>query len=102
MSGGRFNYIDSQACSEIFGYRDDDVIPNVFEDIEISELIYDVFSLIHEYDWYVSGDTSEYDYLESKQEFKEKWLKNDKERTQRIIDETIKNTKEELYKTFGV
>ena len=37
MSGGRFSYIDSRLKDEIFGWRD--IPSNVFEDIEISELV---------------------------------------------------------------
>ena len=102
MSGGRFQYIDSQLKSEIYGWVDKPI--NIFEDREISELIWDVFDLIHEYDWYASGDTSEKDYLEAKAEFKNKWLKGDKktrdERMKRIIDEVIAEARDDLYKTF--
>ena len=64
MSGGRFDYIDSRCKSEIFGW--DDRFRNVFEDREISELIFDVFDLIHDYDWYASGDTGEGKWLTAK------------------------------------
>lgn len=103
MSGGRFNYLDESAQSEIFGYLDDDKIPNVFEDREISELIYDVFNLIHDYDWYASGDTGKEDYLKAKAEFKKKWLGGNRGlRVRRIVDESIAELKQELYETFNV
>ena len=44
MSGGHFDYIDSRAKNEIFGYGDK--WWNVFEDREISELVWDIFNLI--------------------------------------------------------
>lgn len=100
MSGGHFNYIDSQLKSEIFGWSDKP--RNVFEDKEISELVWDVLDLIHEYDWYKSDDTCEEDYLETKKIFKDKWLKNDTERCKRIVDEAIAECKDELYKTYGI
>nr|DAW20611.1 MAG TPA: hypothetical protein [Caudoviricetes sp.] len=100
MSGGHFNYIDSQLKSEIFGWSDKS--RNVFKDKEISQLIWDVLDLIREYDWYESGDTCETDYLEAKKKFKDKWLKNDTERCKRIVDEAIAECKEELYKTYGI
>lgn len=100
MSGGRFDYIDSRCKSEIFGW--DDKCRNVFEDREISELIFDVFDLIHAYDWYASGDTCEGTYLEAKAEFKKKWLKRDDSRVQMIIDNAIDEARQELYKTYGV
>ena len=100
MSGGRFDYIDSRCKSEIFGW--DDKFRNVFEDREISELIFDVFDLIHAYDWYDSGDTSEGTWLTAKDVFKKKWLKRDDERVKRVIDNAIDEVREELYKTYGV
>lgn len=100
MSGGRFDYIDSRCKSEIFGW--DDRFRNVFEDREISELIFDVFDLIHAYDWYASGDTGEGKWLTAKDVFKKKWLKHDDERVKRVIDNAIDEVREELYKTYGV
>lgn len=101
MSGGRFNYLDRNLKVEIYGYTDKP--SNVFEDKEISGLVWDVLDLIHNYDWYVSGDTCEETYLNFKRIFKEKWLSNDPlERVKRIIDEAISECKEELYKTYNV
>ena len=99
MSGGRFNYLDSQLKSEIFGWTDRP--RNVFEDKEISELTWDLLDLIHVFDWYESGDTGEESYLKAKREFKKKWLsKDDQERRRAIIDGALADVKEELYKTF--
>lgn len=100
MSGGHFNYTDETAKNEIFGWTDKPV--NVFEDREISELIWDVFELIHDFDWYMSGDTDRKDYLASKAKFKAKWLKSDKSSAQRIIDEAIEELKQELYETYNI
>lgn len=111
MSGGRFDYKDEYAMSEIFrcdaflfgGYDKDYKIPNVFEDREISELIFDVFMLIHDYDWYASSDTSKDDYLKSKAEFKKKWLGNNRGIVvKRIIDKAIEEAKQELYETYDI
>ena len=49
MSGGHFEYLDSRLKEEIFGWTDKP--ENVFEDREISELVFDVLDLIHEFDW---------------------------------------------------
>ena len=100
MSGGRFDYTDSRCKSEIFGW--DDKCRNVFEDREISELIFDVFDLIHDYDWYASGDTCKETYLEAKAKFKKKWLSNRGTRIKRIIDDAIAECRAELYETYGV
>ena len=101
ISGGHFDYIDSRCKEEIFGYWTDKP-RNVFEDKEISGLIWDVFVLIHDYDWYVSGDTCEETYLKAKAAFKKKWLKYDEKRVQMIIDNAIDEVRQELYKTYGV
>ena len=100
MSGGRFDYVDSRCKSEIFGWSDKPT--NVFEDKEISALIWDVFDLIHDYDWYASGDTCEETYLKAKAKFKKKWLKHDEKRIKMVIDNAIDEVREELYKTYGV
>lgn len=103
MSGGRFNYVDSNARSEIFGWcYDNEHIPNVFEDREISELVWDVFNLIHDYDWYASGDTGKDTYLTQKSAFKRKWFSNRGVRVRRIVDDAVDNLKQELYETFGI
>lgn len=105
MSGGRFNYINDSAKSEIFGYfcdYDENGIPNIFEDREISELIYDVFNLIHDFDWYASGDTSKESYLKAKADFKRKWMDNRGVRVRRIVDESVDALRQELYETYGI
>ena len=101
MSGGLFDYKDLNLKDEIFGWNREK--GNVFEDKEITELIYDVFGLIHEFDWYQSGDTDEGDYFEAKRNFKEKWFETPAEiRVQKIIDNSVEELREELYKTFDV
>lgn len=99
MSGGRFEYTDSRLKSEIFGWADRP--HNAFEDREISELVWDVLELIHDYDWYASGDTGKEDYLKAKAAFKKKWFSNRVVRIRRIVDDAIEECKKELYETFG-
>lgn len=99
MSGGHFDYKDSMLKHEIFGWSDKPC--NVFEDREISELVWDVLDLIHEYDWYTSGDTSKGTYLNKKTTFKEKWFSNRGVRVRQIVDAALQETKQELYDTFG-
>lgn len=100
MSGGHFDYIDSRAKNEIFGYGDK--WWNVFEDREISELVWDIFDLIHEFDWYRSGDTSKLEYLNAKTNFKKKWFSNRGVRIRRTINDAIQDVKQELYETYNV
>ena len=99
MSGGHFEYADSRLKNEIFGWSDKP--SNVFEDREISELVWDVLDLIHDYDWYASGDTCKETYLKAKAEFKKKWFSNRGVRVKGIIDDAINEVRTELYETFG-
>lgn len=101
MSGGRFDYKDSSLKSEIFGWTDRP--SNVFEDREISELVWDVLNLIHDYDWYACGDTCKETYLKAKAEFKKKWLGGNRGvRVRRIVDDALSECRTELYETFGL
>ena len=100
MSGGHFEYLDSRLKDEIFGYEDK--LKNVFEDREISELVFDVLDLIHEFDWYYSGDTGKETYLKAKAEFKKKWLSNRGVRIKRTIDTALDEVRAELYETYGI
>ena len=105
MSGGAWDYLDARLKEEIFGYswgNEKYDGRNVLEDRELSEMLYDMFTLLHDYDWYVSADTSEKKYLESKKKFKDKWLKNPRVRVQRVIDSAVEDLKQELYKTYGI
>ena len=101
MSGGLFDYQDEQAKSAIFGWTDRP--GNVFEDIEISHLIWDVFDLIHDFDWYRSGDTCEETWLKRKREFKEKWFESvRKDRIKEFVDIELEEAKNRLYKSFDI
>ena len=100
MSGGHFEYLDSRLKDEIFGYENK--VKNVFEDREISELVFDVLDLIHEFDWYYSGDTSKETYLKAKAEFKKKWLSNRGVRIKHTIDKALDEVRAELYETYWI
>ena len=100
MSGGHFNYVDSHLKDEIFGWGNKPT--NEFEDLEISELVWDVLELIHHFDWYKSGDTRKETYLKHKADFKKKWMGNRGVRVRRIVDDALSGMKEELYETFGL
>lgn len=101
MSGGRFDYRDSALKDDIFGWTDK--WSNVFEDREISELVWDVLDLIHDFDWYASGDTCKENYLAKKKAFKTKWFGGNRGlRVKKTIDEALAETKAELYETYGL
>lgn len=100
MSGGNFNYVDAILRDEIYGWSE--TWHNVFEDREISELVWDILDLIHDYDLYVSSDTCKETYLKAKAEFKRKWFSNRGVAVRRTIDTAIEELKAELYETYGI
>ena len=100
MSGGFFEYQDGRLKSEMFGWVDKP--HNVLEDREISELAWDLLELIHDFDWYKSGDTGKETYLDAKAKFKKKWLSNRGVRVKRIVDDAINDLKSELYESFRI
>lgn len=100
MSGGHWNYADSHLKTEIFGWCDKP--HNVMEDRELSELVWDILDLLHDYDWYASGDTCKNTYLDAKAKFKKKWFSNRGVRTRQIVDTAIGELRQELYETYGL
>lgn len=115
MSGGHFNYINDTACHEIFrwsvsadyGEHEADSKKarrlDPLEDAIISELVFDVFCLLHSYDWYASCDTGEETYRADVRRFKDKWLKPMRgKRAKEIVDDELTAVREKLYRAFGV
>ena len=117
MSGGYLNFKPSSLCSEIFGWdvecdynlsskelekdREFVIKQNKLEDIEMSELVYDMLCLLYSYEWYKSGDIGKKQYEDDIKYFKEKWLlQSEDERLKRHIELGLKEFKEELYKAF--
>lgn len=107
MSGGHFDYKDSTLKAEIFGWGietvEQAIRQNPLEDKEFSAMVYEMLDVLHDFDWYISGDTSKKHYRDSLQAFKNKWLKTDsKERLQYIINTEVNTIKQELYDTFSI
>ena len=100
MSGGHFDYADERLKDVMFGWDND--FSNVLEDREISELVFDVLNLIHDYDWYVSGDTCKDTYLKKKAAFKKKWFSNRGIRVRKMVDDALGELRQELYETFNL
>lgn len=87
MSGGAWDYAS---------YKVTDLADKV-EDKEIAELLKDLGELIHDEEWYESGDYSRSDYLETLDKFKKKWFKSSREeRLVRIINEELDHFKNRL------
>ena len=99
MSGGKFGYYNKYLKDEMFVHSDRP--NNVMEDDEISELVWDVLNLIHDLDYYQSGDTCRETYIESKKEFKKKWFGNRSERLEQIVDKKIEQLREEVKEMIG-
>lgn len=93
MSGGSHDYICYKLENECKGRM---------YDIELNDLISDLCEVLHDLEWWESGDTSESSYRETVTKFKQKWFNgNRKERLKKYIDDTLDNTKQELYNLIG-
>ena len=76
---------------------------NPLGDPEISALVYDVFCLLHSYDWAESGDTDIDAYQKDVEIFKKRWFKKArKDRIKEMIDISTEKLKEDLYQAFGL
>lgn len=119
MSGGRFDYANDNACYELFGYRvnadyglgDVDYKEslkwvrksNPMDDRLMSELVFDVFCLLHSLDWYESGDTGEDTYQKDVDYFKKKWLKaKPNEIVSREIEKSTSELRDELMRSLSI
>lgn len=113
MSGGYFNYSNDTAARDIFGYgpaityglkdlqgeAKQIAKDNPLEDHEISELVYDVFCLLHSYDWYKESDTDYETYQKDVIFFKNKWLRVDpSKRMDRLAEQAIERIKDAAQK----
>lgn len=96
MSGGSMNYLYSSVREYAVG---------MMEDAELNELMGDVVELLHDLEWYQSGDYGEEAYRKSVAEFKAKWFGKSKTRTERLerlIDERIAQARKECRQMIGL
>ena len=94
MSGGSHNYIYSRLSTECAGEM---------KDAEMNDLIDDLCKVLHDLEWWQSGDTSEEVYRETLSKFKAKWLGgNREERLKSYIDEQLSVTRCTLYNLIGI
>lgn len=96
MSGGSFNYMYARIKEEYSGEM---------EDLEMEELLTDFCKVLHDLEWYRSGDYGEEDYRRVVADFKKKWLRQSNEqRSQNTVDyaldklRTLRGEIEELLK----
>lgn len=94
MSGGSYNYIYSkleEECSERM------------YDAEMNDLIADLIDVLHDLEWWRSGDSGEERYRDRLSEFKKKWFHGDREeRLRGYIDEQVGHVRRELYQLIGL
>ena len=65
MSGGSHEYVCHDITNKAVGQM---------HDIELDELMEDVAELLHQVEWWCSGDSDEERYREAAEKFKEKWF----------------------------
>jgi hypothetical protein len=79
MSGGRFDYFYSklnELLADIeYDYDLNKKIKLSTEERILKRLLTDLSSLLHDYEWWKSGDIDEKDFIKSFNKFKRKWLK---------------------------
>lgn len=93
MSGGSYDYI----C-----YKLEEQCENNMHDAEMNDLIKDLCKVLHDLEWWDSGDISEEAYRKTLLAFKKKWFKDDRaERLKGYIDEQIGVVKSQLYSLIG-
>ena len=82
MSGGLWDYQNDMLrwrifTDEVYDEETDEWIdvdnPNPLEDAFLSELLYDMFDILHDCDWYLSGDTGGETYTQQRNNFLTKW-----------------------------
>lgn len=93
MSGGSYGYIYTRLKDECDGRM---------YDAEMDDLIRDLSEVLHDLEWWQSGDCSEDKYRETLAKFKAKWFKgNRKVRLKGYIDDQIGIVREQLYALIG-
>ena len=93
MSGGSMDYA--------FHHLDD--LADQVNDKEIKELMNDLAKLMHDLEWWESGDYSKGQYEESLADFKKKWFGESRdERLLKYIDESLDEMKVNLRLLIGV
>lgn len=80
MSGGSFNYQYSTIEYEYVGKM---------QDVILNELMKDLVKVLHDLEWWQSGDTSEEDYRETVNDFKEKYFKNYNDTIKKVIIDEV-------------
>lgn len=93
MSGGSFNYMYERIKETYF---------DELQDVEMNDLLNDLCIVLHDLEWWQSGDYSEDKYRKSVEDFKKKWISgqgnDDDARIKRIKTHVLEAVKKELDK----
>lgn len=93
MSGGSMNYLFHHIEDASFYVKDE----------EIKELLSDLAELLHDLEWYESGDYGKEDYDSTLRNFKKKWFgENRNYRLARYITDSLKQMENEVNNILGV
>ena len=95
MSGGSLGYL----CYEI-----EEKVVGEMGDLELDEMMRDVAKLLHDLEWWRSGDYDEDAYRKTAAKFKARWLAGGKGRSKRlklIMDEQLYQLRKELMRMLG-
>ena len=93
MSGGSYNY---EYC------RVEDEYVGAMHDAELDEMMKDLVEVLHDVEWWQSGDICEDDYRKTVKAFKAKWFDSDRgERLKPIIEREINKIRKELMDMIG-
>ena len=89
MSGGSMDYL----------YWKVEEAARYVDDREIKDLLKDLAELLHDLEWWQSGDYSSTDYYETLDKFKSKWFgDNRNERLKEYLNTAIDDMKREIEK----
>lgn len=92
MSGGSMNYL----C-----YRVEEEAEQM-GDPELIDIVKDIAKLLHDREWFLSGDYGNDEWKKSATEFKQKWFGSSREERLRIyIAEAIESVRKELTEMIG-
>ena len=94
MSGGSHDYI----C-----YKIEEYCVGEMQDAELNDLMKSLVPVLHDLEWWQSGDIGEEGYRKTVAEFKKKWFHESREeRLIDYVDNSIYNLRKDLYTMIGV
>ena len=117
MSGGHFNYFHDKITQDIFGWNIDAdynlgaeeqkkgaVLAramNPLNDVELSEMLYDLACVLKAHDWWRSGDCGVECYNNAKRYFKKKWFgKTQKQRIEAQVNKAVEQFRQDVGEMF--